>query len=217
LSPLEVGVRRPLPEGKAEAVRIWGWHDEHRSWTWPGAEGRALTISIYTQGDRVELNLNGRMLGRQSLSDGDGKHLELSIPYEPGTLEVVAFRKDAEIARRRLTTAGTPVTVRLVTERPKGKAQLGSVCYIGVEILDAANRLVPDALHTVALEISGPVALAAFGSASPLAVGSFRSNIAQTWDGRALIILRSTGREGVAHVRAQAEGLRGDHVELPLV
>src|SRR5262249_41966904 len=39
-SHLEVTVRRPLPEGKVEAVRIWGWHDELASWTWPGNEGK---------------------------------------------------------------------------------------------------------------------------------------------------------------------------------
>ena len=50
LSPLELVVERPVPDGKVEVPRAWGWHDEHRSWTWPGAEGKPLTVRVYTTG-----------------------------------------------------------------------------------------------------------------------------------------------------------------------
>jgi beta-galactosidase len=33
LSPLEIAVQRPIPDGKVEALRFWGWSDEQPSWT----------------------------------------------------------------------------------------------------------------------------------------------------------------------------------------
>jgi beta-galactosidase len=216
-SQLEVMVRRPVPEGMAEAVRIWGWHDEQRSWTWPGAEGTALTVSVYTLGDRVELHLNDRALEGKAVSAADTKRVEFSVAYEPGVLEAVAFRDDAPIARQRLVTVGTPTAIRLVPEQPRGRAHRVDVSYVAVEIMDAANRVSPDAAHAVQLAVSGPAELIAFGSANPLAVGSFQSRTAQAWNGRALVILRGVGRPGRVTIEARADGLRGGHVELSFV
>ena len=195
-SQLEVMVRRPVPEGKVEALRIWGWHDEQPSWTWPGAEGKALTVSVFTLGDHVELHLNGRVLEGKAVSAADARRVEFSVAYEPGVLEAVAFRGNAPIARQRLATVGAPTAIRLVPEQRSGRAQRGDVSYVAVEILDGANRVSPDAAHAVQLALSGPAELIAFGSANPLAVGGFRSNTAQVWNGRALVILRGVGRPG---------------------
>src|SRR5206468_10107784 len=44
LSPLEIGVQKPPPEGKVEVIRPWGWSDERQRWTWAGAEGRPPAV-----------------------------------------------------------------------------------------------------------------------------------------------------------------------------
>ena len=62
--------------------------------------------------------------------------------------------------------------------------------------------------------LDGPAELIGLGSANPLAVGSFQQKTAKTWDGRALAIIRSTGRKGIVRVEANAVGLRGDVVML---
>ena len=38
LSPLEMSVQRPVPEGKYEFVAPWGWSDELQNWSWAGFE-----------------------------------------------------------------------------------------------------------------------------------------------------------------------------------
>lgn len=217
LSSLEIAVQRPVPEGKVEALRIWGWSDEQRSWTWPGAEGKTLTVRAYTVGDRVELHLNGRTLDSKPLTAADLKRIEFTVPYEPGVLEAVAFRDGDEIARKRLTTVGAPAAIRLTPERSKSGAARGDVSYVAVEIVDAEGRVVPDATKNVQLAISGPAELIAFGSANPLAVGSFQSPMAQTRNGRALAIVRGAGRAGRVKIEARGEGLRSGSIALRLV
>ena len=216
VSALEIAVRRPVPDGKVEVVRMWGWHDEQGSWTWTGLEGKAVTVCAYTAGDRVELHINGRKLDSKVVTPADLKRMEFEVPYQPGVLEAVAFRDGAEIARKRLVTAGTPASIRLSAERPDGQGGRGDLSYVALEILDAAGRCVPDARHDVRLAISGPAELTAFGSASPFAVGSFQLSRAQTWNGRALAIVRGTGRTGRVQIEAEADGLRGASVVLHL-
>jgi beta-galactosidase len=208
VSPVEVVVQQPVPEGKVDVPRTWGWPDEHRSWTWPGNEGKSLTVRVYSSGDRVELRLNGRTLESKDLKASDLKRLELGVTYEPGVLEAVAYRAGREIGRKRLTTAGAPAAIRLAAERATGGAGRGDVSYVAVEIVDAEQRVVPGAAKTVQLSISGPAELIAFGSANPLAVGSLQSTTSQTWNGNALAIVRGTGRKGSVTIEATGEGLR---------
>jgi beta-galactosidase len=207
LSPLEIAVQRPVPDGLIEKPRQWGWSDEQPSWTWPGAEGRTLAVRVYTTGDRVELYLNGRKLDSKALAPADLKRIEFAVPYQPGVLEAVAYRGQVKTGRRRLTTVGAPAAVRLRPEQPKAGAGRGDLAYVAAEIVDAEDRVVPGASARIQLDLSGPAEMIAFGSASPFAVGSYQSPKTQTWDGRALAILRGTGRAGRVELRAHGEGL----------
>ena len=208
LSPLELAVQRPLLDGKADRPTTWGWHDELGSWSWPGSEGAPLTIRLYTAGDRVELHLNGRLLGSKPVTAADLKRVEFTANYEPGVLEAVAFRNGREIARQRLTTVGTATAIRVTPERPTGGRSRGDVSYIAVELIDAGGRTVLDAGRKIELTISGPAELVAFGSANPLAVGSLQSASTQSWNGRALAIVRGRGSAGRIEFKASSAGLK---------
>lgn len=207
LSPLEIAVQRPVPEGQIELPRQWGWSDEQPSWTWPGAEGRMLAVRVYTAGDRVDLHLDGRKLDSKSLAPADLKRVEFSVPYQPGVLEAVAYRGPVEIARSQLATVGAAAAIRLTLEQPNGGARRNELSYVRVDIVDAQGRHVPDASARIQLDVTGPAELIAFGSASPFAVGSYQSPRTQTWDGRALAILRGKGCAGRVELRASGEGL----------
>jgi beta-galactosidase len=208
ISPMELLVRRPVPVGSAEVVRIWGWHDEQRSWTWPGSEGQKLAVCVYTVGDRVELHLNGRKLDVEFTAAENLPLFEFSVGYEPGELEAVAFRKGTEIARQRLRTVGPAAAIRVTPEHPNARFTRADVSFLSVEIIDGDGRLVPDAAQDIDIAVSGPATLLGFGSANPLAAGSFQSFKTQSWNGRALVVLRGTGRTGSVNVEVRAEGLR---------
>jgi beta-galactosidase len=208
ISPLEIATRPLIAQGMIEVLQPWGWHDELLSWTWPGTEGKPILVSVYTCGDRVALRLNGRPLDIEPIVVTTPKRLEFSVPYEPGLLEVVAFRNGVEIATKQLMTVGAPAAVRLTPERLTGGATRGDISYIGIEVIDGEGRLLPQAVASIELRMSGPAELIAFGSANPRAVGGFQSPTAQTWHGRALAIVRGRGQAGRVTIEARSPGLR---------
>ncbi|HEX7853535.1 MAG TPA: glycoside hydrolase family 2 TIM barrel-domain containing protein [Sphingobium sp.] len=216
ISPLEMAVQRPVPDGKYEYIANWGWSDELQSWTWPGAETKPLLVSLYTGGDRVELRLNGAVVGQKTLTPADKMHTEFAVPYAPGVLEAVAYDRGKLIGRRRLETVGPAARLRLVAEPHGGGSDRQSVSYVRAEVLDAQGRVLPDDQRTVRLTVDGPAELIGFGSANPLATGSLQKPEAQTYRGRALAILRSQGETGTVRVRASAEGLSSATAELIL-
>ena len=209
LSPLELTVQKPPPEGKVELVRFWGWSDERQSWTWPGVEGRTVAVRVYTTGDRVDLHLNGKLLESRRVGPMELKHVEFITQYAPGVLEAVAFRGGKEIARRSLTTVGAPAGIQLIPGQKIAGAGRADISYVAIEVVDGQGRRVPDTIRTIELAVSGAAELIGFGSANPLAVGSFQAASAQSWDGRALAVLRGMGRPGAVTIAARAEGLRG--------
>lgn len=207
LSPLEIAVQRPIPDGKKELPFLWGWRDELQSWTWPGAEGRNLSVAVFTRGDRIKVELNGRLVADQPIETDKSAITQVAVPYEPGTLLVTAFADDKPIGRRKLETAGAPAALRLKVDRKRIQANRNELAYVTVDVLDKSSRLVPDAVHVLRASMSGPVELVAFGNANPRGLASFHQSVAKTWHGRALAVLRPTGEPGVATINVETDEL----------
>jgi len=208
LSPLEIAVQRPIPEGKRETPFLWGWKDLLQSWTWPGAESKPLSVEIYTIADRVKVELNDRLVEDRGLDPATNRITQIDIPYAPGRLVVTAYLAGKQIGRRLLETVGPPAALRLKVDRTKIRASRDDLAYATIEVVDAQGRLVPDAVHVLHTVLTGPTELAAFGNANPRGVASFRQPVAKSWHGQALAIVRPTGGVGVANIRVEAEGLR---------
>jgi beta-galactosidase len=207
LSSLEIAVQRPLPEGNRETPFLWGWRDELQSWTWPGAEGKNLSVAVFSRAERLTVELNGRLIADQAVGTDKGAITQVDVPYEPGTLLVTAYAGGRQIGRRKLETAGEPAALGLKADRKRIMPDRNQLAYVTIEILDRSGRLVPDAVHVLRANISGPLELVAFGNANPRGVASFRQTVAKTWHGRALAVLRPTGEPGVGIISIDGEGL----------
>ena len=166
-----------------------------------------MAVRLVTAGDRVELRLNGAKVGEAKLTAANKLQAEVMVPYAPGTLEAVAYQGERVIGRRRLETVGPAARLRLRPQAMPGSRGRQGLSYVGVEVLDAAGRVLPEEQRKVRLALSGPAELAGFGSGNPKAVGSFQASEAETFRGRALAILRSRGTAGTVRIVATADGL----------
>ena len=217
ISPLEMTVHRPIPDDKQEFIAPWGWADELQSWNWAGAEGKPLSVCVYSSADRVELRLNGKTVGSKTLAAADKMQAAFKVPYAPGVLEAVAWRHGKIVARRTLETVGAPAKLRLVTEHAASSGDPHGLSYVGVQILDTKDRVIPEDMRKISLKVDGAADLIAFGSANPQAVGSLQSHEAQSFRGKALAILRAQGKPGTVRITAHSEGLSAASTIIRLV
>jgi beta-galactosidase len=209
ISPLEIAVQRPVPDGMNEFVGNWAWSDEIQSWNWAGSEGKSLAVRVYTRGDKVELRLNGKGIAEKTLIPKDKMRTEFILPYAPDVLELVAYRGGKIIAQRRLETVSAPAKLLVAPERLEIRADRQTLAYVPIIVTDAKSRLIPDEKRKISITVTGPAELVGFGSANPQAVGSYQSHEAESFQGRALAILRSTGKAGTVRIEARAKGLTG--------
>lgn len=217
-SKVEMAVQRPVPDRYTEHISMWGWSDELRSWTWPGFEGKPVTVRVYTRGDKVTLFVNGKDVGSKALTEKDALKAEFTVPYSPGELKAVAYQGMNELATITFTTTGKPHRLVLRPDRAKLKNTRDDLSYVLVQAVDQNGRLVPDAVVPVSFTVTGAGEIAAVGNANPKDVASFRQPHRNTFHGECIVVMRPTGSAaGSIKVNAEAPGLESATVMLEVV
>ncbi|MFJ3804575.1 glycoside hydrolase family 2 TIM barrel-domain containing protein [Streptomyces sp. NPDC090088] len=188
-----IAVRRPENHGLTPFGGPWAWSDSLASWTWPGFEGKPITVEVYSDADEVELLGNGNSFGRRPVGAEHRFRTEFEVVYVPGELVAVAYRDGVETGRTSLQWANGPVRLTAEADRPVVRAAGGDLAYVTFTLTDAAGTLHPAADRPVSVEVSGSGELVGFGSAAPSSEERFDAAERHTYEGRALAVVRPTG------------------------
>lgn len=201
-------------------------------WNWEGREGQPIPVMCYSNGDEVELFLNGRSLGRKKRF-GDPVELPVGpnvspdqkfvskyrllwqVPYEGGTVRAVAYQGGKQVAIDEVRTAGAPARVRLVPDRNVIQADGDDLSFVTVRIEDREGTLCPAADHLVRFEVTGAGVIQAVDNGNAATVEPFQASQRKAFSGLALLIVRSKVRErGKIQVTATADGLAAGKTEI---
>jgi beta-galactosidase len=213
-SQLEMNVHSPVPEGKTEKISWWGWYDEYPGWNWNGNEDKPLQVSVYSAGDSVRLELNGRMIGKKEVSVATKLKATFDVLYEPGELKAIAFADGKEIAEKSLKTTGVAAAIKLTADRNPIRADRNDLCYVTIEAVDEFGQVVTDAALTVNLSVSGSGELIGSGNACPYDMESVGNLAVKTYRGRALAIIRPDSKKGLITVSVSSGRLTKGSIEL---
>jgi len=195
-------------------------------WNWAGHEGQAIPVMVYTNGDEVELFLNGKSLGRKKKGLDTvvipvGKNvsekqqftskyrLEWRVPYEPGVLRAVAYKSGTQFATDEVHTAGAPARVRLIPDRSTIASNGSDLSFITVRVEDKDGNLCPKADNLVHFKVDGVGTIEAVDNGNAASTEPFQADHRKAFSGMALLIVRSkAGQAGTIQVSAASEGLQ---------
>lgn len=194
-----ISVQNPYRYGEFLIKTPWVLSDSVSSWTYDGCEGKPVIVEVYSGGDEVELFLNGRSLGRKAAGKKEGFITYFETEYHAGTLTAVTYENNRETGRMDLVTAGKDLVLAAEPE-PEGK----ELIYIPIEIRDGSGTVASDQMVQLEVEVKG-AELVGFGSANPKPVYNFTGTKTETFQGRALAILKRTG-EGDITLNITGEG-----------
>jgi beta-galactosidase len=212
-SKVEMFVHCPVPEGKIEITSSWGFPDELKSWNWSGHEGEKFQVHVYSRSQLVRLELNGRMVGEQTIDTSASVTATFEVPYEPGTLIARCYDNGRETASQALKTTGRPKAVRLIADRTRIRADRNDLSYVRAEIIDSEGNIVPDADEImVNFEVTGNGKVAGTGSGNPGDMSSFQQPLKKAYQGICLAIIRPGKARGKIRVRATADGLKDANI-----
>ena len=184
------------------------WTDEdvlHLLPHWNWKEGQTVDVWAYTNCDDVELFLNGRSLGKKS-KEGDDLHLVWHVPWQAGELKAVGHRGGREITDV-VRTAGAPARLVLHADRQVIHADGKDLSFVTVTVTDKNGIPVPDADNLVKFSLEGPMTIAGVDNGSETSMEPFKADHRKAFNGKCLVILRSSGHDGATTLTATSDGL----------
>ncbi|HET6206627.1 MAG TPA: glycoside hydrolase family 2 TIM barrel-domain containing protein [Terracidiphilus sp.] len=200
-------VRLPEPEGKKIIAIMWATYPTLPNWNWPGQEGKELQVEVYSGAEKVQLFLNDKLIGEKPTGREQEFKATFSVPYAPGTLKAVGLRGGRSVAESVLTTSGEATRLRLTADRAVVQADGQDLSFVTVEAVDAQGRPLLQADQEVQFSISGPGVIAAVGNGDGQDPASYQGDRRKLFQGRALVVVRTSRQAGTVKLTATTSGL----------
>ena len=203
---LYASVRVPPPGDGDWNTTPWSVVPMLPSWTWPGREGKPMTVEVYSRYDAVRLELDGRVIGEKPTTRAEEFKAVFSVPYAAGELKAAGLRGGKVAERFALRTAGEATKLRLSVDRARLRADGQDLAFVTIEALDRRGVWQPHATPRVTVSVEGAGTLAGLGSGDLTSLDSYAGMERALYQGRALAVIRAGERAGKITVTVSAPG-----------
>jgi beta-galactosidase len=208
---VSVFVRPPRPSfdlnPKRQPWSKWHWNDVVANWNWQGHENEPLEVTVYSSCEEVELFLNKKSLGKKPTNRSTAYLATWEVPYHFGVLKAVGYNLGKVVNSWQLKSASRPTQIKLTPDRNRIAADGQDLSYITVELVDEQGVRNPLSEDLVKFSIAGPGSIVGVGNANPISTESCQHPQRQAWQGRCLLIIRSSKQAGPITITASSPGL----------
>lgn len=165
--------------------------------------------------------------GRYSyqIYEGDGKdsqdyrnlYLTWMVPYADGTLTAVGYDANGNelqnpSGRSSVTTAGKAAGLSVTADRETIDADGKDLSYITVDVVDGNGTMVPNANNRIRFDIEGDGEIVGVDNGLSVDHDSYQAKSRKAFNGKALVIVRSTKQDGSFTLTASSDNLESNSV-----
>ena len=190
---------------------------------WNREAGEKVSLYTYTNGDEVELFLNGKSLGVKKNSNDPKLRARIkwdNIAYAPGTLVAVAKKNGKVVARHQIETTGEAVALKLVPDVETWHADGKDLMHVRIYAVDKKGRRVLNMKDAKAFDklnftVKGDANIVAVDNGN---IASDELHIGKTqlektiqrnlFQGSALVILRAGNKPGKIELSVAGEKMK---------
>ena len=196
---------------------------------WNREAGEQVSLYTYTNGDEVELFLNGKSLGVKKNSNDPKLRARIKwddIAYAPGTLVAVAKKNGKVVARHQIETTGEAVALKLVPDAENWHADGKDLMHVRIYAVDKKGRRVVNvkdarAFDKLTFTVKGDANIVAVDNGN---ITSDELHIGKTqlektiqrnlFQGSALVILRAGDKPGKIELSVAGEKMKAKKLVL---
>ena len=196
---------------------------------WNREAGEQVSLYTYTNGDEVELFLNGKSLGVKKNSNDPKLRARIkwdNIAYAPGTLVAVAKKNGKVVARHQIETTGEAVALKLVPDMETWHADGKDLMHVRIYAVDKKGRRVLNvkdakAFDKLTFQVKGDTNIVAVDNGN---IASDELHIGKTqleksiqrnlFQGSALVILRAGDKPGKIELSVAGEKMKAKKLVL---
>ena len=212
-----------FPKDEAYYLKSW-WTDEPvlhllPHWNLQGHEGEKVEIWAYSNCDEVELTVNGKKLGRQTMPCNG--HLKWTAIYQPGKMVAVGYKDGKRVITQTVETTKPAARLLLTADRTTIKADGRDVAIVTIEVKDTKGRTVPDACPLLTFRLNGNGRIIGAGNGDPSYLGADHPQDKDcttfqipAFNGLAQVLIQSTHTAGSLQLTCTADGLKEHTITL---
>ena len=196
---------------------------------WNREAGEKVSLYTYTNGDEVELFLNGKSLGVKKNSNDPKLRARIkwdNIAYAPGTLVAVAKKNGKVVARHQIETTGEAVALKLVPDVETWHSDGKDLMHVRIYAVDKKGRRVLNmkdakAFDKLTFTVKGDANIVAVDNGN---IASDELHIGKTqlektiqrnlFQGSALVILRAGDKPGKIELSVAGEKMKAKKLVL---
>lgn len=196
---------------------------------WNREAGEKVSLYTYTNGDEVELFLNGKSLGVKKNSNDPKLRARIkwdNIAYAPGTLVAVAKKNGKVVARHQIETTGEAVALKLIPDMETWYADGKDLMHVRIYAVDKKGRRVLNvkdakAFDKLTFTVKGDANIVAVDNGN---ITSDELHIGKTqleksiqrhlFQGSALVILRAGDKPGKIELSVEGEKMKAKKLVL---
>ena len=196
---------------------------------WNREAGEKVSLYTYTNGDEVELFLNGKSLGVKKNSNDPKLRARIKwddIAYAPGALLAVARKNGKVMARHQIETTGEAVALKLVPDVETWHADGKDLMHVRIYTVDKKGRRVLNmkdakAFDKLTFTVKGDANIVAVDNGN---IASDELHIGKTqlektiqrnlFQGSALVILRAGNKPGKIELSVAGEKMKAKKLVL---
>ena len=196
---------------------------------WNREAGEKVSLYTYTNGDEVELFLNGKSLGVKKNSNDPKLRARIkwdNIAYAPGTLVAVAKKNGKVVARHQIETTGEAVALKLIPDMETWHADGKDLMHVRIYAVDKKGRRVLNvkdakAFDKLTFTVKGDANIVAVDNGN---ITSDELHIGKTqlektiqrnlFQGSALVILRAGDKPGKIELSVAGEKMKAKKLVL---
>ncbi|NLZ46261.1 MAG: DUF4982 domain-containing protein, partial [Clostridiales bacterium] len=187
---------------------------------WDWNIGQIIDVITYSSEKNIELFLNGKSLGRQSvdLLNDDVLHGHWRVKYEKGELTAKAYDENWNVvATDSAKSFSEPTRVVAVAERNDIKSDGRDLQFIQISVEDNDNVIVENARNRITVEVDGPARLVGLDNGDSTDYDSYKGNNKRLFSGKLLAIIQAGFETGDVKVRLSSNGLIGTEVNFKVI
>ena len=207
-------------------LKSW-WTDEPTlhlfpHWNLQGHEGEEIELWAYSNCDEVELIVNGKKLGRQTMPKNG--HLKWKATYQPGKVVAIGYKNGKRILTETIETTKPADKIIVTSDKQTITADGLDVAVVNIELKDAKGRFVPDACPMLTFRLEGNGRIIGAGNGDPSYLGAdhpkdkdCKEFSIPAFNGYAQVLIQSNRDAGNIHLKCVADGLKDGRINIQSV
>ena len=185
---------------------LWQWPNMAAIWNFPFRyEGLVMEVQTITNCEKVQLAINGKVMGEKQTKDFDNHTIVWHVPFTPGHIEARGINGSDTVAYYDIRTASDPVSLRATADRTTLKADGQDLSYIQLQLMDKDGIPVPHKNLRIKGSIEGEGKLIGLINNDLRRTTPFTSTQDITHFGRAFAIVQTTRKAGKIRLKLEVE------------